>query len=126
VPAQPSPSPDRAPDAQAAGPVPLTLARGRGAVAKPPRHLADLPMAAAAPRSPSSGSRPSAPTSWPGTSTGVTDPAQMTDLPAAVREALTAALLPPLLTPVRHQSADGGAPARRCGGCTTARWSRAC
>src|SRR5947209_5654848 len=45
VPPQPSPSPDRAPDAQAAGPVPLTLARGRGAAAKPPRHLADLPMA---------------------------------------------------------------------------------
>jgi 23S rRNA (adenine2503-C2)-methyltransferase len=39
---------------------------------------------------------------------GVTDPAQMTDLPAAVREDLAAALLPGLLTPVRHQSADGG------------------
>jgi len=39
---------------------------------------------------------------------GVTDPAQMTDLPAAVREELTTALLPGLLTPVRHQSADGG------------------
>jgi 23S rRNA (adenine2503-C2)-methyltransferase len=39
---------------------------------------------------------------------GVTDPAQMTDLPAAVRETLTGALLPGLLTPVRHQSADGG------------------
>jgi 23S rRNA (adenine2503-C2)-methyltransferase len=39
---------------------------------------------------------------------GVTDPAQMTDVPAAVREELAAALLPGLLTPVRHQSADGG------------------
>src|SRR4051794_11447560 len=39
---------------------------------------------------------------------GITDPAQMTDLPAAVREELTTALLPGLLTPVRHQSADGG------------------
>src|SRR5215217_847560 len=39
---------------------------------------------------------------------GVTDPTQMTDLPSAVREELTAALLPGLLTPVRHQSADGG------------------
>jgi len=28
-----------------AGPVPLTLARGRRAVARPPRHLADLPLA---------------------------------------------------------------------------------
>ena len=39
---------------------------------------------------------------------GVTDPARMTDLPAAVREDLTTALLPGLLTPVRHLSADGG------------------
>src|SRR3712207_1880609 len=39
---------------------------------------------------------------------GVTDPAQMTDLPAAVREELTGALLPGLLTPVRTLSADGG------------------
>ncbi len=39
---------------------------------------------------------------------GVTDPAQMTDLPAAARDDLAAALLPGLLTPVRHQSADGG------------------
>ncbi|SDB98159.1 23S rRNA m(2)A-2503 methyltransferase [Geodermatophilus telluris] len=39
---------------------------------------------------------------------GVTDPAQMTDLPAAAREALTGALLPGLLTPVRTLSADGG------------------
>ncbi|SNS07091.1 23S rRNA m(2)A-2503 methyltransferase [Geodermatophilus pulveris] len=39
---------------------------------------------------------------------GVTDPAQMTDLPAAVREDLAAALLPGLLTPVRTLSADGG------------------
>jgi 23S rRNA (adenine2503-C2)-methyltransferase len=39
---------------------------------------------------------------------GVTDPALMTDVPAAAREDLAAALLPGLLTPVRHQSADGG------------------
>ncbi len=39
---------------------------------------------------------------------GVTDPAQMTDLPAAAREPLAEALLPGLLTPVRHLSADGG------------------
>jgi len=39
---------------------------------------------------------------------GVTDPALMTDLPAAARQDLTSALLPGLLTPVRHQSADGG------------------
>ncbi|WP_299958078.1 23S rRNA (adenine(2503)-C(2))-methyltransferase RlmN [uncultured Modestobacter sp.] len=39
---------------------------------------------------------------------GVTDPALMTDVPAAARDDLAAALLPGLLTPVRHQSADGG------------------
>jgi 23S rRNA (adenine2503-C2)-methyltransferase len=39
---------------------------------------------------------------------GVTDPAQMTDLPADAREALTDALLPGLLTVVRHQTADNG------------------
>src|SRR3712207_8317910 len=39
---------------------------------------------------------------------GVTDPALMTDLPAAARADLTEALLPGLLTPVRHQVADGG------------------
>jgi 23S rRNA (adenine2503-C2)-methyltransferase len=39
---------------------------------------------------------------------GITDPEQMTDVPAAVRDTLTEALLPGLLTPLRHQSADGG------------------
>jgi 23S rRNA (adenine2503-C2)-methyltransferase len=39
---------------------------------------------------------------------GVTDPAQMTDLPAAARDALAGALLPGLLTPVRSLAADGG------------------
>ena len=36
------------------------------------------------------------------------DPQTMTDLPLAVRETLGAALLPPLLTPVRHIACDGG------------------
>src|SRR3954465_3143894 len=39
---------------------------------------------------------------------GVTDPDAMTDVPASSREALAEALLPGLLTPVRHLSADGG------------------
>jgi 23S rRNA (adenine2503-C2)-methyltransferase len=39
---------------------------------------------------------------------GTTDPALMTDVPAAARETLAGALLPGLLTPVRSQSADGG------------------
>jgi 23S rRNA (adenine2503-C2)-methyltransferase len=39
----------------------------------------------------------------------VRDPAQMTDLPAAVRGRLTDVLLPTLLTPVREMSCDDGA-----------------
>ena len=38
----------------------------------------------------------------------VTDPAAMTDLPAAGRAELLAALLPPLLSPVIERTADGG------------------
>ncbi len=37
-----------------------------------------------------------------------TDPAAMTDLPAAGRDRLVAALLPELATPLRHVSCDGG------------------
>ncbi|MBV9821056.1 MAG: 23S rRNA (adenine(2503)-C(2))-methyltransferase RlmN, partial [Actinobacteria bacterium] len=37
------------------------------------------------------------------------DPATMTDLPAAVRDRLGKALLPPLLTEVRHVETDRGA-----------------
>jgi 23S rRNA (adenine2503-C2)-methyltransferase len=36
------------------------------------------------------------------------DPAEMTDLPAAVRESVASSLLPPLLTPVRHLECDNG------------------
>ena len=39
----------------------------------------------------------------------VDDPAEMTDLPAAVRGELVASLLPELITPVRELRADGGA-----------------
>ncbi len=38
----------------------------------------------------------------------VDDPAAMTDIPRGAREQLGTALLPPLLAPVRHLSADGG------------------
>ena len=37
------------------------------------------------------------------------DPADMTDLPKAGRAELVEAMLPTLLTPVRHLEADGGA-----------------
>ncbi|CAM3230586.1 putative dual-specificity RNA methyltransferase RlmN [Stackebrandtia soli] len=39
----------------------------------------------------------------------ITDPEQMTDLPASTREAITGALLPPLLTSVRADTCDDGA-----------------
>ena len=37
------------------------------------------------------------------------DPAEMTDLPAAARASIASTMLPPLLTPVRHLECDGGA-----------------
>src|SRR4051794_22118713 len=76
---------------------------------KPPRHLADLTREEARAAVTELGQ--------PGFRAdqlarhfyrGVSEPAQMTDLPAAVREDLAQALLPGLLTPVRHLSADGG------------------
>jgi 23S rRNA (adenine2503-C2)-methyltransferase len=76
---------------------------------KPPRHLADLTReearAAAVELGQPAFRADQLARHW---FRGVTDPAQMTDLPAAAREALTEALLPGLLTPVRSLSADGG------------------
>jgi 23S rRNA (adenine2503-C2)-methyltransferase len=76
---------------------------------KPPRHLADLTReearAAAVELGQPAFRADQLARHW---FRGVTDPAQMTDVPAAAREALTEALLPGLLTPVRSLSADGG------------------
>jgi 23S rRNA (adenine2503-C2)-methyltransferase len=108
-----SPAPDApAPDAAPAGATTLPLVfnepRGRK---KPPRHLADL----------SADERTALATELglPGFrakqlsthyfSRLVDDPAQMTDLPAAQRDELVAALLPPLMTPLRTLEADKGA-----------------
>src|SRR5689334_957335 len=75
----------------------------------PPRHLADLPREQARAAVADLGQPPfRADQLARHFYRGVTDPAQMTDLPAAVRETLAEALLPGLLTPVRHLSADGG------------------
>jgi 23S rRNA (adenine2503-C2)-methyltransferase len=76
---------------------------------KPPRHLADLTReearaAVAELGQPAFRADQLARHFYRGT----TDPAQMTDVPAAARETLASALLPGLLTPVRHQAADGG------------------
>ncbi|GAA4746895.1 23S rRNA (adenine(2503)-C(2))-methyltransferase RlmN [Modestobacter marinus] len=76
---------------------------------KPPRHLADLTRAEARAAVVELG-QPAFRADQLARHfyAGVTDPAQMTDLPAASRTELAGALLPGLLTPVRHQSADGG------------------
>ena len=77
---------------------------------KPPRHLADL--------SPADRRAAAVELGEPAYRAGqlsahyfarlTGDPAAMTDLPAASRERLVGALLPPLLSPVRHVGCDGG------------------
>jgi 23S rRNA (adenine2503-C2)-methyltransferase len=78
---------------------------------KPPRHLADLDAAerrAAVEALGEKGFRATQLARW--YFRGLSDdPAEMTDLPAATRDDLVAALLPRLLELVRHVSADAGA-----------------
>jgi len=97
------------PPTQRPSPGELTLAPPRRG--RPPRHLADLSLeerraAVAALGHPA----------YRATQLSthyferlVDAPDEMTDLPKAVREDLVADLLPPLLTPVRSLTADGGA-----------------
>jgi 23S rRNA (adenine2503-C2)-methyltransferase len=90
-------------------PLPLVMAEPRGR-AKPPRHLADLSLEERTALAVEQG--------LPGfrakqLSTHyfdrlVDDPADMTDLPAAQRDDLVAAMLPRLLDPVRTMEADRG------------------
>ena len=54
------------------------------------------------------------------------DPAEWTDLPAGVRESLAAQFMPRLLTRSATSAATATPRSRRCGGCTTGRWWRAC
>ena len=79
--------------------------------AKPPRHLADLDAAGRVEAVVALGEKP-----FRARQLSVhhfdrleDDPARMTDLPAATRERLTQALLPPLLDAVRRQECDRGA-----------------
>ncbi|WP_299057912.1 23S rRNA (adenine(2503)-C(2))-methyltransferase RlmN [uncultured Nocardioides sp.] len=109
----PDPAPQTAPEKTAQPsepkPLPLVFAEPRGR-AKPPRHLADLPgpeRKAALEAAGLPGFR--------GAQLGhhyfgrlVADAAEMTDLPAATRDALVAELLPTLMTPVRTLEADRG------------------
>ncbi len=78
---------------------------------QPPVHLADLDMPARKERVAALGARPfrAAQLSTHYFERLVADPAAMTDLPAAGRQELVAAALPPLLRPVRTVEADDGA-----------------
>jgi 23S rRNA (adenine2503-C2)-methyltransferase len=105
-----------APPARAAGPGRTTPGRAPGGAAirragPPPRHLADLDPPSRRGAVAELGEREfragQLSTHYFGRL--VRDPAGMTDLPAASRERLGAALLPPLLTPVRELACDGGA-----------------
>src|SRR5215467_499069 len=86
-------------------------ARARHRAALPPRHLADLDL----PGRRAAAAELGVP-AFRGTQLSThyfgrldRDPAAMTDVPAADRERLAAALLPPLLRPVRELDCDGGA-----------------
>ena len=78
--------------------------------AKPPRHLADLTAAERREAVAELGEKPfrADQLSRHYFARLVDDPAEMTDLPAAVRERLVSELLPTLLTPVRELDCDGG------------------
>ena len=93
-----------------AAPAPGVLTFTAPRRAKPPRHLADLDAAERAQAVVELGEKP-----FRARQLSVhhfdrleDDPARMTDLPAASRDRLTQALLPPLLTAVRRQECDRG------------------
>ncbi|GAB3266642.1 dual-specificity RNA methyltransferase RlmN [Nocardioides dilutus] len=89
--------------------LPLVFDEPRGR-AKPPRHLADLAPDERAALAAEHG-LPAYRAKQLAThyfSRLVDDPAQMTDLPAATRDQLVAAFLPPLMTPLRTLEADRG------------------
>jgi 23S rRNA (adenine2503-C2)-methyltransferase len=79
--------------------------------AMPPRHLADLDLAGRRAAVAELGEREFRAGQLSNHYFGrlVRDPAAMTDIPAAARDRLAEALLPPLLTPVRELDCDGGA-----------------
>lgn len=85
--------------------------RIRRAAALPPRHLADLDLAGrqALVRELGEPAFRAKQLSTHYFGRLVRDPVAMTDLPAAVRDRLAAALLPTLLTPVREMVCDDGA-----------------
>ena len=86
-------------------------ARARHRAALPPRHLADLDLAARRAAVEALGGAPFRANQLSTHYFGrlVRDPDAMTDIPATDRARLTEALLPRLLTPVRELACDGGA-----------------
>jgi 23S rRNA (adenine2503-C2)-methyltransferase len=82
----------------------------RGRAGRPPTHLADLDLAGRRELVAAQGHRAFRADQLSRHYFGrlVRDPAAMTDIPAADRDRLAAALLPPLLTPVRELHCDGG------------------
>src|SRR5215210_3671503 len=92
-------------------PVPGELTFASPRRAKPPRHLADLSPADRRTAVGELGEKPFRATqlSTHYFSHLTDDAAEMTDLPEATRDRLVGELLPPLLTPIRHLTADGGA-----------------
>ncbi len=89
----------------------LDLPAPRRRSARPPQHLADLDPAGRRAAVAALGEKDfragQLATHYFGRL--VRDPAAMTDIPAAARDRLAAALLPRLLSPVREQTCDGGA-----------------
>ncbi|SED57697.1 23S rRNA (adenine(2503)-C(2))-methyltransferase RlmN [Jiangella alba] len=86
----------------------LTLVPARRG--KPPRHLADLDVDARRQAVAELGEQPfrADQLSRHYFARHVNDPAQMTDVPAAVRDTLAASMLPTLTTAVKHLETDGG------------------
>jgi 23S rRNA (adenine2503-C2)-methyltransferase len=86
-------------------------APARRRVAMPPRHLADLDLAGRRDAVAELGEKPFRAGQLSQHYFGrlVRDPAEMTDIPGATRARLAAALMPPLLTPVRQLDCDNGA-----------------
>ena len=105
-PARP-PARDAVVSAQPARPVPLTLAGRRG---RPPRHLADLDLAARREAVTGLGEPPFRAVQLSRHFFGryTEHPDDMSDLPRTSRAALADALLPPLLTAERELSCDEG------------------
>ncbi|HLT10408.1 MAG TPA: 23S rRNA (adenine(2503)-C(2))-methyltransferase RlmN [Micromonosporaceae bacterium] len=96
----------------AAGSGAREVASGNGRrPALPPTHLADLDLAGRRTAVAELGERPFRANQLSHHYFGrlVRDPAAMTDIPATSRDRLAAQLLPPLLTPVRELTCDGGA-----------------